>query len=228
MQCELCLSKDDHPTLGDEPWSTSVCGECAVRPDVVDRLQDLWILRAVLETGGAVISDAAGVRYRYQRSHWEVTFRREMLESAIRAKSNEALYAELYRWHRDPEYALMPSARERVREAINGMSRCAFECFAAGSVSVYAVYSHDGTSGISCAIDPSGLVDLGHPDEFFPGKRGIGWMRDLFGAELCGDGNGFARFRIRDVEVEIPYRLVHLRDEREVSQIVGRTAVQSA
>lgn len=228
MQCELCLSKDDHPTLGDEPWSTSVCGECAVRPDVVDRLQDLWILRAVLETGGAVISDAAGVRYRYQRSHWEVAFRREMLESAIRAKSNEALYAELYRWHRDPDYALPPGTRERVRQTINGVPRCAFEAFASGVETVYAVYAYDGTSGLTCAIGADGSVDLGDPDTFFPGKDGMNWMRDRFGAECSGDRPGYAMFRIRDMEVEIPYRLVHLRNEQQVRQIVGRAAVQLA
>lgn len=239
MQCELCLSRDDHPALGDEPWSTSVCSECAARPDVTRQLQDLWILQAVFETGGTVISDAAGVRYRYQRDHWEVSFKREMLEPAIRARSTEALYAELYRWHRDPEYALVPDLREWIKSAIDSTDWFRFEAFVDMGVDGIGVrYWYDGSQrgspiGLRAQVaalarDRETFVQLVlESRDPFPGKNGLGWVSESVGGSYCGcTAAGELKFSILTPGAskffEIPRSVVNDRDLASLQGAAGK------
>ena len=239
MQCELCLSNDDHPVRGDEPWSATVCGECLAKPDATEQLQYLWILRAVFETGGSVISDADGVRYRYRRSHWEITFKREVLDAAIRARSNEALYAELYRWHRDPEYALVPDLREWVKSAINSIDWFQFEAFVdMGADGIGVRYWYDG----SCRSSPVGLraqvAALARDRETFawlvlefqdpfPGKNGLAWVCEGVGGSYCGcSAAGELKFSIPAPGAlkffEVPRSVVNDRDLVSLKDAAGK------
>jgi hypothetical protein len=233
MRCVSCLTNQAEEVGRDAPWRNHVCSACGE-----EAAKDFWVYCAVLETDGRVVS-GPGLKYSYVREHWAVTFDRTVLENAFSAKSDRALYAELYRWHRDPAYAYPPATREWVKGVIDVTPRSRFERFSvSGESAVSVLYTYDGSGGREFALGlgdyfprtHAELLELaGISESTFPGKHGLDWMRDLFGAEFWGQTDTGLRFRTSIAEeVVIPARLVNLRAEGQIRQIIGRSAASSA
>lgn len=233
MQCVSCLSSNAEEVGIDAPWRNRVCSACGV-----EAAQDFWVFCAVLETDGRVRS-GPGCKYSYVREHWSVAFDRTVLEHVFSSKDDRALYAELYRWHRDPEYAYPPAMREWIKRVIDVTPRSRFERFSvSGEGAVSVLYTYDGSAGREFTLGlgdhfPRTHAELlemaGISESSFPGKHGLDWMRDLFDAEYWGQTDTGLRFRTSiSEEVVIPARLVNLRAEGQIRQIIGRSAASSA
>lgn len=157
MLCELCGSEDNVGENNDGVWIAVVCERCHERGWRTLMMQR-WLSVVVAETGGECVTwFTKNQRYRYSRDQWAVEFNfAAITRQVLEAKNESALYAELYRWHRDPEKAFPPETRQWIREAIDaapGFSFVGFTRHEGDQVGV--VFAFDGSE----FCEPIGVED---------------------------------------------------------------------
>ena len=255
MQCAVCKrDRGEFLSLasGDPVWNFHLCSLCRLchlfyqeGKDEVELSKALWVRGAVLDTGGDVRTQGDRTEYIYERANWMVTFERSVLDHVLVSKNERALYAELYRWHRDPAVAFPAETREWIRAVVDRTMWFVFESFAACEGGAGVRYRYDGSIreapiGLRAQLamdlrdEPAfthWVLDVGNP---LPGSNGTQWVYETVSGTYCGAGkSGGLRFTVLSLGTptffEVPRSVVNNRDIRALrSAAEGRSAASSA